>query len=141
MIAADDRERGGGVMTAPAAILVLALVLCVGLGVDGVRKAQLLAAVTASAEEAARAGGQELDTVALRRGLVELDEDRARAAALNHLAESGVTGAITIVDGGVRVRATGTRPAVFLGLIGIGELTAEGFGEARPVVIPSGDEG
>jgi hypothetical protein len=138
VILSDDRERGGGVLAAPAAVLVLALVLCLGLGIDGVRKAQLLASVTATAEEAARAGGQEVDTVALRRGVVTLDVDRARDAALDHLAEAGMTGTVAVVDGAVWVEAAAARPTVFLGLLGIDEVTAEGFGEAQPIVVASG---
>jgi len=141
MIAVNERDCGGGALAVPAAIIMLALVLCLGLGVDGVRKAQLLATAAATAEEAARAGGQELDTVALRRGLVALDPDLARAAALEYLAEAGVTGTVEFADGAIGVRVTATRRTAFLGLMGLDEVTAEGYGEARPVLIPSGGGG
>lgn len=137
----NDRERGGGVLAVPGALIILALVLLVGLGVDGVRKAQLLATATAVAEEAARAGGQELDTVALRRGQLALDERLARDAALDYLTRTGMTGTVTIADRLVQVQVTATRKAAFLPLIGIDELTAVGLGEASPVVVPSGGGG
>lgn len=137
----NDHERGGGVLAVPGALIILSLVLLVGLGVDGVRKAQLLATATAVAEEAARAGGQELDTAALRRGQLALDERLARDAALDYLTRVGMTGTVTVADGTVQVQVTATRRAAFLPLIGIDELTVEGIGEASPVVVPSGGGG
>jgi hypothetical protein len=137
--AGKDVDRGGGVLAAPAAILILALILMVGLGVDAVRKAQQIATADAVAEEAARAGGQALDPTALRQGRVQLDTARARAAAADHLAAAGVRGTATLVaPDRIRVEVTTSRPTVLLGLIGVDDLTTTGSAEAEAVTIPAG---
>ena len=60
------------------AVALLALLAVIGLGVDGSRAAQGMATADAIAEEAARAGGQALDSAALHRGTVAVDPPRRR---------------------------------------------------------------
>ena len=105
---ANNHERGGGAVSAPMAIAVITLLAAIGLGIDGSRAAQALATADAVAEEAARAGGQALDTAALRRGEIAVDPAGAVAAALAHLAvaqtaDAGVDGSVTLV-GPQRIR-------------------------------------
>lgn len=133
-------ERGGGSVNAPMAICVLAMVLMLGLAVDGVRAAQGVARADALAEEAARAAGQELDPSALIRGVVAVDPDRAAAAARNYLASAGVEGEIVIIaPDRVRVEVTVRRSAVLLGLLGRGEITSDGSAEAELVPVLPGE--
>jgi Flp pilus assembly protein TadG len=141
MIIQDDRERGGGAVSAPMAIAALALLAAIGLGIDGVRAAQGLATADAVAEEAARAAGQALDVDELRRGSSVVDPAAAVAAAQAHLAAAGVDGTVTVVaPQRIRVEARITQPTVLLGLVGRTEITSSGAAEAVLVAVqPSGD--
>lgn len=142
---ARDHERGGGAVSAPMAIAVIALLAAIGLGIDGSRAAQALATADAVAEEAARAGGQALDTTALRRGEIAVDPAGAVAAALAHLAvartaDAGVDGTVTLIaPQRIRVQTRITRPTVLLGLIGRPEIT--GTGQADAVLVPVEPDG
>ena len=81
----DGRERGGGAVSVPVAVLLLALLAVAGLAVDGARKAQHIATADAIAEEAARAGAQAIDPAAAAQGIARLDPATARAAAQHYL--------------------------------------------------------
>lgn len=139
-LALDAGERGGGAVSGPMAIAVLALLAAIGLGIDGARAAQGLATADAVAEEAARAAGQALDLTALRRGTASIDPADAVAAAREHLAGAGVDGTVTILDPQhIRVRTSITRPTVLLGILGRPEITSTG--EADAVLVPLGPDG
>jgi Flp pilus assembly protein TadG len=130
-------ERGGGAVSAPMAIAVLAVITAIGLGVDGVRAAQGLATADAIAKEAARAAGQSLDITAQRRGTTAIDPAAAVQAAKAHLREAGVDGTVTVVTPRrIRVDVRTTRPTVLLGLIGRRELVSNGTAEAELVAVP-----
>lgn len=136
----DRGERGGGALSVPAAISVLALAVAIGLGIDGVRAAQGLATADAVAEEAARAAGQALDVAAARRGDASVDPAAAVIAAQRHLATAavagaGVSGTVRVLDARrIRVEVSITRPTVLLGLIGRPEITSTG--QADAVLVP-----
>lgn len=132
-----DHEEGGGAVSVPMTIIVLAMLVVIGLAIDGVRAAQGLANADAVAEEAARAAGQSLDVLALRRGIAVVDPVKAVAAAREHLAQAGVTGSISVVTPQrVRVEVRITRPTVLLGIIGRTEITSTGSAEAQLVAVP-----
>lgn len=133
-------ERGGGALSVPAAISVLAIAVAIGLGVDGVRAAQGLATADAVAEEAARAAGQALDVTAARRGTASVDPAEAVAAAERYLDAAGVPGTVAVVDfRRIRVEVSITRPTVLLGLVGRPEITSAGQADALLVpVSPTG---
>lgn len=135
-----DTEHGGGAVSAPMAVAVLALLTITGLGIDGVRAAQGLADADSIAEEAARAAGQSLDPAALARGQIVLDPGLAVLAGREHLAAAGATGTVTVAGPGVvRVEARLTRPTVLLGLIGRSEIISVGTAEGRVLdVAPDG---
>lgn len=139
----DEGERGGGALSVPAAISVLALAVAIGLGIDGVRAAQGLATADAVAEEAARAAGQALDVAAARRGSAAVDPVEAVAAAQRYLEAAGVTGSVAVVDPQrIRVEVSITRPTVLLGLIGRPEISSTGQADALLVPItPDGAVG
>ena len=135
-IPARSAEGGGGSVSAPMAILVLAAALVLGLVVDGVRAAQGLARADAVAEEAARAAGQELDPLALAAGMPAVDPDAAADAARAYLAAAGATGTVDIIGPDrIRVDTTLVQPTVILGLIGRTELTSTGSAEAVLVTV------
>jgi hypothetical protein len=135
-----EQERGGGAFSAPMTIAALALLIAIGLGIDGVRAVQGLATADAVAEEAARAAGQVLDVPALRRGTASVDPDGAVAAARGHLSAAGVEGEVDLLDATtIRVRTRITRPTVLLGLIGRPQITSTG--EASAVLVPITPDG
>ncbi|QJY47790.1 hypothetical protein [Pseudonocardia broussonetiae] len=132
----DERDRGGGSVSAPMAIAMLALIAVSGLAIDGARKAQQIATADAVAEEAARAGGQVVDLAAAQRGEAALDADDARAAAQEYLGAAGVTGEVFVVaPDRIRVEVVLRQPTVLLGLLGVDEISATGSAEAD--VVPS----
>ncbi len=136
----NGAERGGGALSAPAAISVLALVVAIGLGIDGVRAAQGLATADAVAEEAARAAGQAVDLAAARRGVAVVDPSGAVTAAEQYLVAPGVAGTVGLVDPRrIRVEVSITRPTVLLGLIGRPDITSTG--EAESVLVPVAADG
>jgi hypothetical protein len=85
----DLGDRGGGAVSVPMVICILAIVVVAGLTVDGVRAAQGIARADALAEEAARAAGQALDPVALSAGTAVIAPDAAADAARAYLATAG----------------------------------------------------
>ena len=120
-----------GSISAFFALLVPALLLVIGLAVDGGAKVAATQRANAIADEAARAGGQALDIGAALAGEIRLNPTAAVAAAQDYLARSGVAGTVTVVDGDtLSVTTTLTEPTTFLGLIGITSLTVEGTGTA-----------
>lgn len=133
-------EQGGGALSVPTAISVLAIAVAIGLGVDGVRAAQGLATADAVAEEAARAAGQALDVTAARRGTASVDPAKAVAAAERYLDAVGVPGTVAVVEPRrIRVEVSITRPTVLLGLVGRPEITSAGQADALLVpVSPTG---
>ena len=136
----DKGERGGGALSVPAAISVLALAVAIGLGIDGVRAAQGLATADAVAEEAARAAGQALDVAAARRGSTAVDPVAAVTAAQRYLEAAGVPGTVAVVDAQrIRVEVSITRPTVLLGLIGRPEISSTG--QADAVLVPVTPDG
>lgn len=123
-------EQGGGAVSVPMAIAVLALFAVIGLGIDGVRAAQGLARADALAEEAARAAGQILDVAELQRGRVVIDDGAAVNAAVAYLHQSDADGTASITGDRVRVEVRISQPTVLLGLLGRTEIVSTGSAEA-----------
>jgi len=122
------------------AITTVALLVVIGLGIDGVRAAQGIANADAIAEEAARVAGQSLDIASLRRGIAAVDPTTAVAAARTYLDEAGVDGTVTVTaPQRVRVEVRITRPTVLLGLLGQGEIVSEGAADAQLVALQPGE--
>jgi hypothetical protein len=135
-------EHGGGTVSAPMAIMILAAVVAVGLAVDGVRAAQGVARADAVAEEAARAGGQAYDPVSLVRGRAVVEPAAAVTAARAYLDAAGATGTVQIVGPDrIRVDTELTQPTILLGLIGRPELTSTGSAEAILLPVAPGTDG
>ena len=129
-------ERGGGAVSVPMAIAVLAMIAVTGLAIDGVRTAQGRATAESVAAEAARTAGQSLDAAQLRRGVATVDPTRAVAAARTYLDDAGVTGTATLVGPQqIRVDVTISQPTVLLGLIGIDHTTSHGTAVAHLVPV------
>ncbi len=127
-------ERGGGAVTVPMTIAVLALIAVLGLATDGVRAAHGAAQADAIAQEAARAAGQSLDATALSHGVPAVDPAAATAAAREYLTAAGAQGTVSFVGADViRVDVTLHRPTVLLGIIGRDDIVSHGTARARLV--------
>lgn len=123
----DDR----GTITLPLTVLALALLVSVGLVVDGGAKIRAVQLATRVAAEAARAGAQEVNVgVVQTGGQITIDPHRARLAAQALLADAGVSGTVSATPTSVAVTASSTRPTVFLGMLGIGSVTGTGSAQA-----------
>lgn len=135
-----ESERGGGAVSVPMAIAMFAMILVIGLALDGVRAAQGLARADAVAEEAARAAGQALDPVTLSSGVATVDPVAAQTAAQAYIAAAGATGTATITaPDRIHVEVVLTRPTLLLGLIGRDQLRSNGSADAVLVpVLPVG---
>lgn len=112
----------------------LALMLAVGLVVDGGHKIQALQRADAVAEEAARAAGQAIQPALSVRGQApRADTARAATAARAYLQAAQVSGTVDVRGDVIEVSTTTSRPTVFLAAIGIGSVSATGNARARLV--------
>ncbi|RPF19496.1 pilus assembly protein TadG-related protein [Myceligenerans xiligouense] len=129
----DDAQRGE--VNILVAGLVPALIIAIGLVVDGGGRLQAADHAQYAAEQAARAGAQEQDISEAQYGRPPtLNASAAVAAAESNLTAAGVSGQVDYVQGAsIGVSATVTYRTKFLALIGIRSLSAEGSAEARAV--------
>ena len=129
------RDERGTSLTVFVATVVAALILVAGLVVDGgaqstaARRCEQVAAQAARAASdagaAARAGGRRPDSAQML------------AAAREVIAGSGVTGDAAVAGGAIRVRTQARVDTVFLSVIGVSSLGAEG--EAEAVLLGPGE--
>ncbi|MFE9748247.1 pilus assembly protein TadG-related protein [Saccharothrix saharensis] len=124
-------ERGG--VTAFVLAVTTALLLLAGLVLDGGLALAAKVRAIGEAQEAARAGAQEVDLAAYRAdGALRLDSPQAGAAARDYLAATGHTGAVSVADNTVDVTVTVTQPTLLLGMVAIDAITVTGTGRAQP---------
>lgn len=127
----DDR----GALTVFTMALMVALVLIIGLVVDGGGQIRNLQVADTAAQEAARAAGQAVDPATLARGDGgQVDPAAAAAAARAYLATAAVSGTVTVTSPTtLQIDTTTSYNPVFLGVIGVGSLPASGDSQARLV--------
>jgi hypothetical protein len=111
----------------------VALIMILGLVVDGGAKARALDHAGAIAAETARTAA-----ATYRPGDAAINPAAADAAARDYLAAAGATGRVTVAGMTVTATATLTTRTVFLPLIGINEITVTGDGEAQAAYDPGG---
>ena len=124
---AGESGEGGGISfvmlgTAVALLMVLGLVL------DGSAKAHALDRANQLAYEAARAGLQAVNPAASRVDVAAVD-----AAVDSYLAAQGVSGTAVIADQQVVVEVSITEPTKMLSMVGIDSMTVTGHGTANLV--------
>ena len=101
-----QNERGS--ITAFVAVVATALVMVAGMAYDGGQVIHAHNAARNDAEQAARAGAQQIDLTYLRQNNEpRLDPTEAEAAALDYLAQVGATG--TAIVNGADITVTVTR--------------------------------
>lgn len=117
--------------------LLLGLLTVVGLALDpGLALAAKLQAL-GQAEEAARAGAQQIDLRAYRTtGTLRLDPTHAAAAARRFLTQEHATGAVHVTDNTVTVTITAGYRTQLWRLVGISTLTVHATGVAQPQLAP-----
>jgi Putative Flp pilus-assembly TadE/G-like len=127
------RAADSGQVTVFAVLAVIALIALAGLVYDG---GQAMAAKTTAidiAQEAARAGAQQISLGALRNGgHVVLDGPAARAAALAYVASAGAgdSASVTVTADTVTVTVTRVQPTAILSVVGVRSLTVTGSATA-----------
>jgi hypothetical protein len=132
-------EAGGGAISVPMSVAAIAMIIAVGLAVDGVRAAQGVASADAVAEEAARSAGQVVDVSRLAGGTAVISPDAAAVAARTYLQAAHAEGEVRISGPTtVQVEVTVRRPTVLLGLVGVAETVSHGSAEAQLVAVDPG---
>nr|WP_229905648.1 hypothetical protein [Lentzea cavernae] len=115
------------VITTVAALAFGGLVLDGGLALAAKVRAM------GQAQEAARAGAQEIDLAAYRAdGTLRLDPGRASGAAQIHLASAGQVGTVSVRFNTVSVTVTISHHTQLLKLVAVDTITVTARGEARP---------
>ncbi len=127
-----DRTRNGeeGSITALVVLLAMTFIACAGLAVDGGRLVAAKIELGDQAENAARAGAQEI--ASLRSGSLEIDESRAMIAAEEFLVGHGLNGDVYVQDNSVTVKVRRVIPMTLLGLFGVKEKTLSAQRSATP---------
>lgn len=103
---ATRTSRQEGTISAMAAVLATALVICAGLSYDGGAIITATAAARDVAAAAARTGAQQLDPAAAHAGHTVVDPAAATAAAEAFLTAAGRTGQVTVSGASVTVTVT-----------------------------------
>ena len=124
-------ERGS--IAISGLLLSLALVLLIGTGVDIAHAFIIRRDLTAIADNAALAGGQQLDLGAWRQGILALDPRQAEQAAEAELAANPeISGGAQAQPSSITVEAHQRFPTIVLRLVGIAELTVTATATASP---------
>jgi Flp pilus assembly protein TadG len=131
----DRRRDERGSISLYVVVIVFALFAAIGLVVDGGGKIRALQRAESVAAEAARVAGQAVDGGVAMEGLGgRIDAVTARNAAREYLDAAGVEGSVVVVDPTtLRVETTTRYEAVFLSLLGFGEMTTTGEAEVHLV--------
>jgi hypothetical protein len=125
-----------GSVSTTVPLLVLTVLVLVGFTYDGGNLVTAHRRAVNLAEQAARAGAQQLDIAALRsRGQYRLDRVAARRAAAAYLASTGTHGQVQLgrdLDGDyVQVVVDWSQPALFAGLLGRSRFAGTAKGRAH----------
>jgi hypothetical protein len=115
-------------------VLTMTFVACAGLAFDGGRMIAARAEATDAAENAARAGAQQVTS--LRSGSPRIDEKSAITAAHQFLKSIGITGAATADENSVTVTTNIKVPMTLLGLFGVRDKSVSAVRSAQPVTSP-----
>lgn len=125
------RDRGS--ISAFVVVITMTIMACAGLAVDGARVVGAKVAAADHAENAARAGAQEV--TALREGgPPRLDPARAQAAAEAYLAAQGLSGEVSATTERITVTVRTTVATTLLQLVGISAKTVTATRSSEPVV-------
>lgn len=124
-----DDERGS--ITPFFVVLVPALVLIIGLVVDGAGKIQANENAQAIASGASRAAANAVAAQVVANGGISLDNNRAQIAATDYIEASGMTGTVSVVGDRISVSVETSYATKFVSIIGITTLPAEASATAE----------
>jgi hypothetical protein len=125
------RHSDRGSISAFVIVTTMLLVACAGLVVDGGRIVGAKVSAADHAENAARAGAQEI--VSLRTGAWGLDPARATGTANAYLASHGVSGTVTVVGNRITVTVHATVSTTLLALVGVSSKSVSATRSSDPV--------
>ncbi|MET9629053.1 pilus assembly protein TadG-related protein [Lentzea sp. NPDC006480] len=131
----SERLRGDqhGRVSGYVVIMATAALAFGGLVLDGGLALAAKVRAMGQAQEAARAGAQEIDLAAYRAdGSLRLRSDRAVTAAHDYLAAAHHTGSVSVSGNTVNVSVTISQRTKLLGLLAVDTITVTGRGEAQP---------
>lgn len=111
-----------------------AFLLLLGLVVDGGNVINARLEAKRAAEQAARAGADEL--IGARSGNESIDVTAAQARASDLLHRAGWTGTVRVHGTAVQVIVRGSSPNVFLGAVGFGSFPVSETGSATAISQP-----
>lgn len=121
------KPMDSGSVTLFTIVFFFAVLVAVGLVVDGGAKLRAAREASAIAEEAARAGAGQVnrDHAYAQGGTFTIDQNTALQAARAYLAASGNTGTVSPLGSNkIQITVTVSKPAPLLSLIGIGRVDA-----------------
>ncbi|MFI1177534.1 TadE/TadG family type IV pilus assembly protein [Streptomyces melanogenes] len=136
-----DERRDRGSMSLFFALSTVAVLMVMGLLVDGGGALNAANRATSLAQEAARTAGQQLDPAqAIEGTAITIDPDAAVAAAQDYLAAAHVQGNAEITDGGqsLTVTVTDTYQTYFAQVVGLGTISVTGSAKAQLQTHPGG---
>ncbi|AXH93583.1 pilus assembly protein TadG-related protein [Micromonospora aurantiaca] len=129
---AAGRDRGSA--TAFGLFLILVVLVLAGAILEGGNAMSARGHATDIAQQAARAGANQLNLGALRQnGVVQIDPAAAQAAATAFLNQMGEQGSVTATAEEVRVTVTVTRPGILVPILGLDTLTVRATATAAPI--------
>jgi Flp pilus assembly protein TadG len=126
-----DRQRGS--ISLMVAVLGVALLVAIGLVVDGGRYVTASQLADNAAAEAGRAAGQHIASPAVLGRQPEVDTARAVEAARDYLAAAGVDGTVTVTGAEITITANVERTPVLLTVAGVRTIAATGSATVRLV--------
>ena len=123
-----------GSITAFVVMLAMTFVACAGLAVDGGRMVAAKVQLADEAENAARAGTQEI--TALRTGDPKVNPENAISAVQDFMNRHHIRGQVIATSIEVTVTTSRVVPMTLLGLFGVGSRLISAQRSARPVTSP-----
>lgn len=131
--AADENDQGS--VTVWMIGVVVATFLMIALLLDGGSMLRQRSDAFGTAGAAARAGAQQLDVGQAVEGRAVLDPVAARSAALEYLADRGLSGTVEVVGDIVTVHVTATAQLQMWELVGGGGVSFEASASAQAVKV------
>jgi hypothetical protein len=132
MSAQNPNERGS--ISGFVVVLAMTFVACAGLAFDGGRMIAARVEATDAAENAARAGAQQVTS--LRSGSPRVDKSAAVTSANRFLETIGVTGEATADENSVTVTTYVQIPMILLGMFGVRGKSVSAVRSAQPFTEP-----
>lgn len=122
-------ERGS--ITPMFVVFVPALVLVIGLVVDGAGKIQANEHAQSIASGASRAAANAVASEVIVNGGLSLDNHRAQIAAHDYIEAAGMTGTVTVTGNEIQVTVETTYATKFISIVGVTSLPAEASATAE----------